>query len=120
MTASLELFRERIFKAMLNPSAVPAEDVMRSWQVWDAETSRSEMECQTNIQKYLERDHTERLEHDTEYTNYKQFLQQTRQAYDQSTLGDRLKTRRAYLRSCIKPQPLLRTPSMLYTMEVKK
>ena len=118
--ASLTLFRQHLFEAMMNPTTVPSEDVVRSWQVWEAATLRDELECTQKIQRYLERDHTERLELDTEYTNYTQFIQQTKQAYESSTLGDRMKTRRAYLRSCMKPEPMLRTPSSVYTMEVKK
>lgn len=120
VAAALALFRERLYKAMLNPSGTPIEDVMRSWQTWEAVTLRNETDCHTAIQTFLERDHADRLNHDTEYTNYKQFIQQTKQAYDASTIGDHFKTRRVYVRSCVKPPSILRTPSTLYTMMVKK
>lgn len=116
--AALALFRTRLYEAMMAPGNVPVEDVMRTWQVWEATMVRDEIDCQTKIQRYLEHPHSERLEHTNRYTEYKQFLQQTRQSYESATLGTQAKMRRDYVTSAVKPEGLLKTPSSIYTTSV--
>jgi hypothetical protein len=116
--AALALFRTRLYEAMMAPNNIPLDDVMRTWQVWEATMVRDEIECQTKIQRYLEHPHSERLEHTNRYIDYKQYLQQTCQAYESATLGDQAKKRRDYVTSAMKPIDLLKTPSSIYTTSV--
>lgn len=113
--AALENFRTRLYQAMVNPDKVPTEDVALAWKAWEATMMRNETDCDIRIQRYLENHHAERLTYDTNYTTYKQQLNEAQQAYASSTLANHLKTRRAYLTKAIKPDVLLHPPSQVYS-----
>lgn len=100
---------------MVNPDKVPTEDVALAWKAWEATVMRNETDCDTRIQHYLEHHHADRLTYDTQYTTYKQELNQAYQAYESSTLANHLKTRRTYLNKALKPDVLLRPPSQVYS-----
>jgi hypothetical protein len=112
---ALQEFRRLLFQHVANPNKTELDSVEHGWRKWEMETLKHENRCSQQISHYLEVYHADRMTYETNYNQYRQNLQQARQAMEEAPLGSHNKAILAYVKTCIKPRALLKPPSTLYT-----